>query len=77
MTSRKIYFAEISLCKKNEVINVAKGFFTSNGNRRFTFSERNDRIGLFDDVVLKEPQRNIPENITHALAEPGITLHVH
>lgn len=50
----KIYFVEIFFCIKNEVINVVKGFFILNGNWRFIFFERNDRIGFFDDVVLKK-----------------------
>ena len=60
-----------------EAVSVAKGFYSSNGNQSFAFSKINDRMEPFDDAVLKNPQRNVPENITHALAEHGIALYVH
>ena len=71
LSSRKVLIRVKFLSVQNELIKVAKGFYTSNGNKSFTFYERRDGRGLFDDVVLKKPQRNVPENITQALAKPA------
>ena len=60
-----------------EAVNVAEGFYSSNGNQSFTFSKINDTIGPFENAILNKPQRNVPENITHALAEHGVALYVH